>query len=148
MHPQPRTCTHHPQAVPSNQPRCTYGLCNSWCRKRGVEVSCVCNCVIAIYSLSTTRNSLTHYSLMAAIVAIRPNWVFFRIGRFNTCTLTTLILKNLHHCLFRTYQVFSGPCISQCVVFNWKALMLIYISSFQLSWAWKSGYNGLKKRTA
>ncbi len=57
---------------------------------------------------------------------------FCRISKFNTCTLTTciLILKNLHHWFvfisdFRTYQVFSGPCISQCIAFNWKALMLI-----------------------
>ncbi len=91
---------------------------------------------------------LTLYLLMATIVAIWPNWGFCRIGKFNTCTSTTLILKNLHHWFvfisdFRTYQVFSGPCISRCIVFNWKALMLIYISSFQLSWAWKSEYNRL-----
>ncbi len=70
------------------------------------------------------------YPLMATIVAIWPNWVLCRIGKFNYCTFTTLILKNLHHWFvfisdFRTYQVFSGPCISQCMVLNWKALMLI-----------------------
>ncbi len=81
------------------------------------------------YKLSAWTE-LTLYLLMATIVAIWPNWVFCRIGKFNTCTLTTLILKNLHHWFvfifdFRTYQVFSWPCISQCIVFNWKALMLI-----------------------
>ncbi len=85
---------------------------------------------------------------MATIVAIWPNWGFCRIGKFNSCTFTTPILKNLHHWFVfifdvRTCQVFSGPCISQCIVFNWKALICLYISSFQLSWVWKSGYNGL-----
>ncbi len=75
---------------------------------------------------------LTHYPLMATFMAK----LFFlcRIGKFNTCTFTTLILKNLHHWFvfisnFSTYmymyQVFSGPCKSQCIVFNWKALILI-----------------------
>ncbi len=51
------------------------------------------------YSIFIATSALTHYPLMATIVAIWPNWgllgVFCRIGKFNTCTLTTLILKNL-----------------------------------------------------
>ncbi len=67
-----------------------------------------------------------HYSGYLANLSI----FFCRIGKFNTCTFTTLILKNLHHWFvfisdIRTYQVFSGPCISQCIAFNWKALMLV-----------------------
>ncbi len=88
--------------------------------------------------------SLTLYPLMATIVSIWPNWGFCRISKFNSCTFTTLSLKNLHHWFvfisdFRTYQVFSGPCVSQCIVID----AYMYISSIQLSWAWKSGYNGL-----
>ncbi len=71
------------------------------------------------------KGKLTLYTLMATIELF-----FCRIGKFNPCTYATLILKNLHHWFvfysdFRTYQVFSGPCISQCIVLNWKALMFI-----------------------
>ncbi len=64
---------------------------------------------------------------MVTIVAFWPYGGFIELANFNSFTFTTLVLKNLHHWFvfisdFKTYQVFLGPCTSQCIV---KALMLI-----------------------
>ncbi len=90
--------------------------------RRG-ECECVCSPEVGLHE-SDMLNPLStdgHYSGHLAKL---------RSCKFNSCTFITLILKNLHHWFvfisnFRIYQVFSEPCISQCIVFNWKALMLV-----------------------
>ncbi len=85
---------------------------------------CDCHWHVGLHASVNPLSTDGHYSGHLAKLRFLQNW------QLNSCTFTTLILKNLCHWFvfisdFRTYQVFSGPWISQCIVFNWKALMLI-----------------------
>ncbi len=93
----------------------TYYTRDSWTYDGRYTVQC----------MQDTKAHLINKIYVVFLWRFVQNWQIY-----NSCTFTTLSLKNLHHWFvfisnFRTYQVFSGPCISQCIVFNWKASMLI-----------------------
>ncbi len=74
---------------------------------------------------------------------------FCGIGIFNSCTFSTLILKNLHHLFVFISYFRTIRCFLDHVWVNVLESINAYniISSFQLSWAWKSGYNGLNDKS-
>ncbi len=95
----------------------------------GCTTPVVCGCMqkAAYHPWQTTLNSFT---AMGTYMCLWPNPVFGRIWNFSLWWGLCQVFKNLYDWKtifhdYTKYLVLFPPCMSQCIGFNWHALMLI-----------------------